>query len=86
MKKVEKTLRFLDKRSDEFKENSKKLRDLNAALDELTNIEGFDEDLASELSNRAKNFVKLENRTNLVITFTLGFGRNSESLASLFCL
>ena len=33
----------------------------DAALDELTNIEGFDEDLASELSNRAKNFVKLEN-------------------------
>jgi transcription termination/antitermination protein NusA len=33
----------------------------DAPLDELTNIEGFDEDLASELSNRAKNFVKLEN-------------------------
>ena len=33
----------------------------DASLDELTNIEGFDEDLASELSNRAKNFVKLEN-------------------------
>ena len=33
----------------------------DASLDELTNIEGFDEDLASELSNRAKNFVKLDN-------------------------
>ena len=31
------------------------------ALDELINIEGFDEDLALELSNRAKNFVKVEN-------------------------
>ena len=33
----------------------------DATIDELNNIEGFDEDLASELSVRAKNFVNLEN-------------------------
>jgi N utilization substance protein A len=33
----------------------------DATIDELINIEGFDEDLASELSVRAKNFVNVEN-------------------------
>ncbi len=34
----------------------------DATLEELTTIEGFDEDLASELSERAKNFVNIENQ------------------------
>ena len=32
-----------------------------ASIEELMSIEGFDEDLSSELSERAKNFVKIEN-------------------------
>ena len=32
-----------------------------ASLEELMSIEGFDEDISSELSERAKNFVKMEN-------------------------
>ena len=32
-----------------------------ASIEELTSIEGFDEDLSIELSERAKNFVKMEN-------------------------
>ena len=31
-----------------------------ATIDELLSIEGFDEDIANELSNRANNFVKIE--------------------------
>ena len=31
-----------------------------ATIDELLSIEGFDEDIANELSNRANNFVKAE--------------------------
>ena len=33
-----------------------------APLEELMSIEGFDEDISSELSERAKNFVKIENK------------------------
>ena len=33
-----------------------------ASLEELMSIEGFDEDISSELSARAQNFVKLENQ------------------------
>ena len=33
-----------------------------ASLEELMSIEGFDEDISSELSERAKNFVKMENK------------------------
>ncbi len=33
-----------------------------ASLEELMSIEGFDEDISSELSERAKNFVKMENQ------------------------
>ena len=33
-----------------------------ASLDELMSIEGFDEDISTELSERAKNFVKMENK------------------------
>ena len=33
-----------------------------ASLEELMSIEGFDEDLSSELSARAQNFVKIENQ------------------------
>ena len=32
-----------------------------ASLDELMSIEGFDEDISTELSQRAQNFVKMEN-------------------------
>ena len=32
-----------------------------ASLDELMSIEGFDEDISAELSQRAQNFVKMEN-------------------------
>jgi len=32
-----------------------------ASIEELMSIEGFDEDISSELSERAKNFVKMEN-------------------------
>ena len=32
-----------------------------ASLEELMSIEGFDEDISTELSERAKNFVKIEN-------------------------
>ena len=32
----------------------------DASLDELVSIEGFDEDIASELSQRAKNYIRLE--------------------------
>ena len=30
------------------------------SMEELTSIEGFDEDIANELINRANNFVKIE--------------------------
>ena len=33
-----------------------------ASLEELMSIEGFDEDISSELSERAKNYVKMENK------------------------
>ena len=33
-----------------------------ASLEELMSIEGFDEEISSELSERAKNFVKIENQ------------------------
>ena len=33
-----------------------------ASLEELMSIEGFDEDISSELSERAQNFVKMENQ------------------------
>jgi N utilization substance protein A len=33
----------------------------DASMDELVSIEGFDDDIASELSQRAKNFVTIEN-------------------------
>ena len=33
-----------------------------APLEELMSIEGFDEDISSELSERAKNFVKIDNK------------------------
>ena len=33
-----------------------------ASLDELMSIEGFDEDISTELSQRAQNFVKTENQ------------------------
>ena len=33
-----------------------------ASLDELMSIEGFDEDISTELSQRAQNFVKIENQ------------------------
>ena len=32
----------------------------HASIDELVSIEGFDDDIASELSQRAKNFVTIE--------------------------
>merc|ERR1712146_635233 len=32
-----------------------------ASIEELMSIEGFDEDISTELSERAKNFVKMEN-------------------------
>ena len=38
-----------------------------ASLEELMSIEGFDEDISSELSQRAKNFVKMENLKELIM-------------------
>ena len=33
----------------------------NTSIDELNNIEGFEEELSVELKERAQNYVKLEN-------------------------
>ena len=52
-------------------------------LDELTSIEGFDEDLAQELQNRAKAFVEKRNKEFVEKSKTLGVDDSIKTISGL---
>ncbi len=52
-------------------------------LDELTSIEGFDEDLAQELQNRAKTFVEKRNAEFVEKSKTLGVDDSLKTISGL---
>ena len=52
-------------------------------LDELTSIEGFDEDLAQELQNRAKAFVEKRNAEFVEKSKTLGVDESLKTISGL---
>ncbi len=53
------------------------------AIDELSSIEGFDEDLAQELQNRAKAFVEKRNAEFVEKTKTLGVDDSLKTISGL---
>ena len=53
------------------------------AVDELSSIEGFDEDLAQELQNRAKAFVEKRNAEFVEKTKTLGVDDSLKTISGL---
>lgn len=53
------------------------------ALDELSSIDGFDEDLAKELQNRAKAFVEKRNKEFVEKTKTLGVDDSLKTISGL---
>ena len=52
-------------------------------LDELSSIDGFDEDLAQELQNRAKAFVEQRNKEFVEKTKRLGVDDSLKTIAGL---
>ena len=51
--------------------------------DELSSIDGFDEDLAQELQNRAKAFVEQRNKEFVEKTKSLGVDDSLKTIAGL---
>ena len=53
------------------------------AIEELSSIDGFDEDLAQELQNRAKSFVEKRNKEFIEKTKSLGVDDSLKTISGL---